>query len=282
MNPSLMMVVSGLVFIGAAILLVKVATAVYGGYRQRFTEVARSRMEEAFVFVDPGKVFGLTMICTAVIPLLLWFLTGSFVLPVLAVVLINVAPRVYFKVKNKRRRLQIVTQLPDVLRMLGSSLRAGTSLQIALDIAIRETPAPLSQELGVVVREQRLGLALEDALDSMAARLKLDEVELVVAALTIARDVGGNLAETLDQLATTLRTKATMEGKIRSLTSQGKLQGWIVGSLPLFLMLVLSYMQHDAMRPLFHTLIGWLVLLLIGILEMAGFAMIRKIVAIDV
>jgi len=73
-----------------------------------------------------------------------------------------------------------------------------------------------------------------------------------------------------------------MEGKIRSLTSQGKLQGWIVGSLPLFLMLVLSYMQHDAMKPLFHTLIGWLVLVLIGILEMVGFAMIRKIVTIDV
>jgi tight adherence protein B len=282
MNQSLMMMVSGLVFIGAAILLVKVATAVYGGYRQRFTDVARSRLEEAFVFVDPSKLFGLTMICTAVIPILLWFLTGGLALPVLAVVVINVAPRVYFKVKNQRRRLQIVTQLPDVLRMLGSSLRAGTSLQIALDIAIRETPAPLSQELGVVVREQRLGLALEDALDSMAARLKLEEVELVVAAMTIAREVGGNLAETLDQLATTLRAKATMEGKIRSLTSQGKLQGWIVGSLPLFLMLVLSYMQHDAMRPLFHSLIGWLVLVLIGILEMAGFAMIRKIVAIDV
>ncbi|HZO23501.1 MAG TPA: type II secretion system F family protein [Steroidobacteraceae bacterium] len=282
MNANLTPVLTGLMFVAAAIALVKVGTALYAGYRQRFTEAARSRLEEAFVFVDPGKLFGLTMLCTAVIPLLLWFLNGGLVLPVLAAVVINVAPRFYLRWKNQRRRLQIVTQLPDVLRMLGSSLRAGTSLQIALDIAIRETPAPLSQELGVVVREQRLGLALEDALDSMAARLKLEEVELVVAAMTIAREVGGNLAETLDQLATTLRAKATMEGKIRSLTSQGKLQGWIVGSLPLFLMLVLSYMQHDAMKPLFHTLIGWLVLVLIGILEMVGFAMIRKIVTIDV
>lgn len=183
---------------------------------------------------------------------------------------------------NKRRRLKIVNQLPDVLLMLGSSLRAGTSLQIALDIAIRETPAPLSQELGVVVREQRLGLALEDALESMAARLKLDEVELVVAAMTIARDVGGNLAETFDRLANTLRQKATMEGKIRALTSQGKLQGLIVGSLPLFLMLVLSYMQPDAMAPLFNSLIGWLVLVVIGVLELIGFLMIKKIVTIDV
>jgi tight adherence protein B len=116
----------------------------------------------------------------------------------------------------------------------------------------------------------------------MAARLKLEEIELVVAAMTIARDVGGNLAETLDQLASTLRAKATMEGKIRALTSQGKLQGLIVGMLPLFLMLVLSKMQHDAMQPLFTTVIGWLVLGVIAILEVIGFLMIRKIVTIDV
>jgi tight adherence protein B len=169
-----------------------------------------------------------------------------------------------------------------MLQMLGSSLRAGTSLQIALDMAIQETPAPLSQEMGVVVREQRLGLALEDALETMATRLKLEEVELVVAAMTIARDVGGNLAETLDQLASTLRAKATMEGKIRALTSQGKLQGLIVGLLPIFLLVVLSRMQHEAMAPLFNTLIGGLVLGVIGILEVIGFFFIRKIVTIDV
>lgn len=280
MNMNVMLI--GLLFVAAAIALVKVARAVYSGHRERFIDVARGRMEEVFVFVDPGKVFRLKMIGTFLIPPALWFLSGGIVLPIVAAALINFAPSQYFKWKNKRRRLQIVTQLPDVLRMLGSSLRAGTSLQIAMDIVIRETPAPLSQELGVVVREQRLGLALEDALDSMAARLKLEEVELVVAAMTIAREVGGNLAETLDQLATTLRQKATMEGKIRALTSQGKLQGWIVGSLPLFLMLVLSYMQHEAMVPLFHSLIGWLVLGIIGILEIVGYAMIRKIVTIDV
>ena len=116
----------------------------------------------------------------------------------------------------------------------------------------------------------------------MATRLKLPEIELVVTAMTIAREAGGNLAETLDRLAGTLRAKATMEGKIRALTSQGKLQGLIVGSLPLFLMLVLSHMQHDAMMPFFNTWIGWGVLGVIGILETIGFLIIRKIVSIDV
>jgi len=277
-----MSLVVGLAAFGATFLLLHTAVAGYHAYRRRFTHHARSRLEEAFVFVDPHKLFLLTIVGAVAVPPLLWLLTGSIVLPILAGLMAFVLPRVGFGVINRRRRLKIVAQLPDVLLMLGSSLRAGTSLQIAMDIAIRETPAPLSQELGVVVREQRLGLALEDALESMATRLKLEEVDLVVAAMTIARDVGGNLAETLDQLARTLRAKASMEGKIRALTSQGKLQGLIVGLLPIFLMLVLSRMQHDAMQPLFHSFIGWGVLGVIVILEAIGFAMIRKIVAIDV
>jgi tight adherence protein B len=282
MSQSLQTVVIGVAAFGAAFLLLHTAVAGYRAFRRRFTNHARSQLEEAFVFVDPNRLFLLTIVGALAVPPLLWLLTGNGILAVLGGVLTFVVPRVAFAVIKRRRRLKIVMQLPDVLLMLGSSLRAGTSLQIALDIAIRETPAPLSQELGVVVREQRLGLALEDALESMGTRLKLEEVDLVVAAMTIARDVGGNLAETLDQLARTLRAKATMEGKIRSLTSQGKLQGLIVGLLPIFLMLVLSRMQHDAMQPLFHSLIGWAVLGVILVLEAIGFAMIKKIVTIDV
>jgi len=275
------LVVAVAAFAGVVMLLHVFATG-YAAYRRRFTSMARSRLEEAFVFIDPNKLFLLQLAGVLVLPPILWFLTGGPVLPVAAAVLAIAMPRLAFALINRRRRLKIVQQLPDVLLMVGSSLRAGTSLQIAMDIAIRETPAPLSQELGVVVREQRLGLALEDSLETMAARLKLEEIELVVSAMTIARDVGGNLAETLDRLASMLRAKAAMEGKIRSLTSQGKLQGLIVGMLPIFLMLVLSKMQHEAMKPLFNTWAGYGVLGVIGILEIIGFLMIRKIVAIDV
>jgi tight adherence protein B len=125
-------------------------------------------------------------------------------------------------------------------------------------------------------------MALEEALDTMARRLKLEEVDLVVTALTIARDIGGNLAETLDRLAGTLRTKAMIEGKIRSLTSQGKLQGMVVGALPVGMAFVLSAMEPEAMQPLFHTWWGWAVVAVIGVLELVGFLMIRKIVNIDV
>ena len=282
MNQGLMIIVVGTMAFAAVFLLFHATAAGFAAYKRRFTNLARSRLEEAFVFIDPNKLFGVAIVGTLLVPPLLWFLTGSLAIPIIAAITAIVLPRIAFTVINKRRRLKLILQLPDVLLMLASSLRAGTSLQIALDLAIRETPAPLSQELGVVVREQRLGLAMEDALESLGARLRMEEVDLLVAAMTIARDVGGNLAETLDRLASTLRAKAIMEGKIRALTSQGKLQGIIVGLLPIFLMLVLTRMQHEAMMPLFNTWIGWGVLAIIGVLEVIGFLMIRKIVSIDV
>jgi tight adherence protein B len=281
-NQTLLILVIGAAAFTAAFMMLHAAMAGYSAYRRRFTDVARSRLEEAFVFIDPNRVFLLTIVGAVVVPFGLWLLTGDLAWPIVIAVAAFAGPRVAYALINRRRRLKMVMQLPDVLLMLASSLRAGTSLQIAMDLAIRETPAPLSQELGVVIREQRLGMAMEDALESMATRLKMEEIDLVVAALTIARDVGGNLAETMDQLAGTLRTKAIMEGKIRALTSQGKLQGLIVGLLPVFLIIVLSSIQHDAMQPLFDDWRGWLVLGVIGILELIGFMMIRKIINIDV
>lgn len=282
MNQTLLTVGIGAAAFAAAIMLLYVAASGYAAYRRRFTDVARSRLEEAFVFIDPERVFLLTVAGAVLIPLVLWFVTGDLVLPLIIAVVSFALPRLVYAFIHRRRRMKIVQQLPDVLLMIGSSLRAGTSLQIALDLAIRETPVPLAQELGVAMREQRLGLALEDALDSMAKRLRLAEIDLVVTCMTIARDAGGNLAETLERLAGTLRSKATVEGKIRALTSQGKLQGLIVGLLPIFLMLALSSMEPEAMWPLFHKWWGWVVLGVIGILELIGFLMIRKIVNIDV
>jgi tight adherence protein B len=166
--------------------------------------------------------------------------------------------------------------------MMSGSLRAGASLQMSLDMVVKEAPAPLSQEFSILLREQRLGLALEDSLRAMAERLRIEEVDLFVSALTIAKEVGGNLSEILDRLASTLRAKAAMEGKIRALTSQGKLQGLIVGTLPLFLAWVLYLMDPDAMLPLFTTLYGWAVMAGVFMMLALGGFFIRKIVSIDV
>ena len=105
---------------------------------------------------------------------------------------------------------------------------------------------------------------------------------MFTTSMRIAREVGGNLTESLERLADTMRKKLAMEDKIDALTSQGKMQGMIVGCLPLFLMWVLSAMEPEAMAPLFNTMLGYAVLFVIFLLEFVGFILIRKIVRIDV
>jgi len=267
---------------GAVLALAFAARAAYLGWRSKFTETAKLSLEDMFVFIDPRSVFRANLAIFFLLPIFVWLITGVPMLALLAAIAGGVVPRLAWSVLRKRRILTLIAQLPDALTMMAGSLRAGASLQNALDLVVNESPAPLSQEFSLLLREQRLGLALDDSLRGMSQRLATEEIDLFVSALRIAREVGGNLSETLDRLASSLRQKAVMEGKIRALTSQGKLQGIIVGLLPVFLAGVLYVMDPTAMRPLFTTLYGYAVIAAVSVLLLLGGVFIRKIVTIDV
>ncbi len=134
----------------------------------------------------------------------------------------------------------------------------------------------------MLLREQRLGVALDQALDNLNRRVALQSVTLAVSAMRIATETGGQLAETLERASQTLRSKLAMEAKIRALTSQGKLQAIVVGALPLLLIVVLHKMEPQAMGLMFTTPMGWATLAVIALLECFGIVLIRKIVDIDV
>jgi tight adherence protein B len=273
--------VSALVLI-SAFLLIYGASRGLSEYRSQFTESAKISMEDMFVFIDPNKVFMGSVALVLVVPITVWLFSGAAVLAAISAVFVLAAPRTLQSFLIARRKAKIIEQLPDAMYMLAGSLKAGTSIQIGLDLMAKETPAPLAQEISLVLRETRLGVALEDSLQGMAKRLKLEDVNLVVSAMTIAKEVGGNLAEILERLASTLRAKAVMEGKIRALTSQGKLQGIVVGLLPVFLALVLFQMEPEAMSKLFSTWYGWATVAVIAVFLSLGAFMIRKIVSIDI
>lgn len=280
MNTDLMLI--ALMIFGAVLALAWNVRVAFEGWRDRFTENARLSLEDMFLFVDPRALFRINVAMFLLLPILVLLATGTPILAVLAAILGAVFPRIAWVVMRNRRAAKLVLQLPDGLTMMAGSLRAGASLQGALDLVVNETPAPLSQEFSLLLREQRLGLTLEDSLRGMGARLNVEDIDLFVSALTIAREVGGNLSEILDRLSSTLRAKAVMEGKIRALTSQGKLQGIIVGLLPIFLAGVLYVMDPEAMLPMFTTYYGWGVMGAIFVLLMLGGFFIKKIVTIDV
>jgi tight adherence protein B len=166
--------------------------------------------------------------------------------------------------------------------MVSGAMRAGASLTVAMEGMVKEQRPPLSQEFELMLREQRLGVDFDTALKNMEARLPLPDFVMVVSGMRISREVGGNLADILETLADTLRRKHQMEGKIEALTAQGKMQGIVMTGLPLFLMLILTQMEPEAMAPLYHTWYGWVTLAVVGVLLAIGYLAIRKITTIDV
>jgi len=172
--------------------------------------------------------------------------------------------------------------LPDALLMVSGAMRAGASLTVAMESMVKEQRPPLSQEFDLLLREQRVGVDFDTALKNMEKRLPVPDFIMVVSGMRISREVGGNLADILETLADTLRMKHQMEGKIKALTAQGKMQGLVMTSLPLFLMFILTHMEPEAMAPLYDTLVGWATLSVIAVMEVIGYVAIQKIVSIDV
>ncbi|MDI3382317.1 type II secretion system F family protein [Xenophilus aerolatus] len=212
---------------------------------------------------------------------LVWAVSSSLVAAVATAALLYILPARWFAWQRERRRRQIEAELPDALLFIASALRAGSALSVALQVLVRDQTGPLGQEFGTVLKEQRLGVTFDDAIQKMAQRIQIQDFVLVVVALRVSKEVGGNLSEPLQVLAETLRRKAILEGRIKALTAQGRIQGIVMTLFPVFLAAVLYFMQ-PSMSLLFTTTIGWVVLVVIGVMLFLGYMMIRKIIAIDI
>jgi tight adherence protein B len=251
-------------------------------YRKQVLDATSDRLSEMFIFMDGRQLTRMSIAATLLAVLLALLLTGNVLVAAAAAAACLAGPRIVHRRLNARRRKMLVRQLPDTLDALVGALRSGLSLQQALGMLAEQLPVPSRQEIGLVVREMRMGVAIDDVLQQLELRIGTQEYTMFTTCMRIAREVGGNLTESLERLSETMRRKLTMEDKIDALTSQGRLQGWIVGALPLLLMWVLSEMEPEAMAPLFNTWYGYCVLVLIFLLELAGYVLIRKIVDIDV
>ena len=252
------------------------------GYKETFTSTASSNMSDMFMSVDPNQLFMLNLIAIVMLPIITWLISGDIpaTLTVLAVIIL-LPTFIYRSIRNKRlKRFEL--QLPDGLAMISGAMRAGASLNIALEGMVKEQPAPLSQEFELFLKEQRLGVEFEVSLKNMEKRIPIQDFNMLVTALLINREVGGNLAETMETLGETLRRKEMMEGKIQGLTAQGRLQGIVMTGLPIFLGFLLNFMEPEAMSKLWTTKIGWIVLIIIIIMEAIGYFIINKITSIDV
>ncbi len=263
-------------------ILAQKAQSYLENYKETFTNTASSNMSDMFMFVDPEKLFFINILAIIVFPIITWFIFKDIVTMLAVLFMTMLLPSLFYRSIRKKRLQRFETQLPDALAMVSGAMRAGASLSIALEGLVNEQPAPISQEFELFLKEQRLGVDFEESMAKMESRIPLADFSMLVTALRINREVGGNLAETMESLGETLRRKATMEGKIDSLTAQGKLQGIVMTGLPILLGFLLNFMEPEAMSKLWTTHIGWAVTAIIIVMEAMGYFMIQKITSIDV
>jgi tight adherence protein B len=193
------------------------------------------------------------------------------------------APRIYVSRQTSKRLNTFEQQLPDTLGLWVNALRSGYSVLQSMEAISRDAPEPTSTEFKRVVQEVSLGIDMPDALQHMLSRVESEDLDLVVTAVNIQREVGGNLAEILDIISHTIRERVKLKGEIRVLTSQGRITGYLISFLPIILALFLYTINPDYMGNLFENrACGWpllgIGLALIGI----GSAIVQKIVQIEI
>jgi tight adherence protein B len=191
-------------------------------------------------------------------------------------------PLVYLRMAGRRRQRAFTAQLPDVLTLLVGSLRAGYGLSQALESLASELPPPASVEFARVMRAVSLGLPIQRALNDMAGRVGTDDVDLVVTAITVQYEMGGNLAQTLETIGETVRERITMLREIRVLTAHQRQTAWILALLPIALG-VFFYLRNPAyFSPLLQPGLYRLVPVAAVLLQLTGILVIRRIANIEV
>jgi tight adherence protein B len=194
----------------------------------------------------------------------------------------GLGPYVVMRRRRSRRFYKFEEQLPDAIDMLGRAIRAGHPLSSGLKMVAEEARDPVAGEFRRTHEEHRFGLAFEDAMLAMADRVGIVDVRILVTAILIQREVGGNLAEVLDNLASVIRARFTIRRQLRVYTAQGRFSGYVLAVLPIAVGAAIYSLNPPYIKLLFTDPMGKLMVLTAVIFQIIGFLWIRKIVNIEI
>lgn len=237
---------------------------------------AEKQLEEMFVLVKPEKLFLYYTLSPLVLAGSIFFLFNQPVLALIAGGIGFILPALIIKLMEQKRKQKFLSQLVDGLMIISSSLKGGLSLLQAIEVLVEEMPAPISQEFGLILRENKIGLTLEESLRRLNERLNLEELSLMISSVLVARETGGDLTKVFSRLSTTIRDNRKLKENIRTLTLQGRLQGMIMSILPfMFVWWVLTFNRHH-FDIMLNTEQGKTLLLIAVVLQVVGLFLIRK------
>jgi tight adherence protein B len=254
----------------------RLATA--GGFGGRL----EAMLEQAELPMKAGEFAAFTVLCALAGGIVGALLLTNILFVLLVAAVASLIPYGWLLHARKKRQKTMAEQLPDVLSILASSLRAGHSFLQALDQVAGEIKEPSAGEFHRVVSEIRLGRSIDDAMVEMADRVGSEDMRWAVMAVNIQRQVGGNLAEVLDIVANTVRERAYVHRQVRVLSAEGRLSIAILTALPFGIFFYLALVNPEYVAPLFNTMIGRILLLVGGTLMGLGVFVMTRIVRIDV
>jgi tight adherence protein B len=233
----------------------------------------------------PVEFLATIVISAIFVTVVSFILSGSIPFGILGGIFGAFIPQIYVMRAKSRRVTMFNNQLGDMLNLMVNGLRAGYSTMQAMEAISNELPAPISVEFRRVVQEMQLGLDMEQALDHLIRRITSDDLDLVITAINVQREVGGNLAEILDVISYTIRERVRIQGEIAALTAQGRATAWVISALPIVLVLLLFLINRPYIMQFFNPETrgcGIPIIVLAGLLVISGFAIVQKIVKIDI
>lgn len=279
--------VAGIVYAGGLAF-----TAWFRAYETKYVERTEHDLYGMFSNVSPARILQASFVCFVVFFILVFLLIGSFETGLRTFLSLSIStmvgligsflPRLIIKRIGVLRLRKFDLQLLDALLSMSNALKAGFSILQAFESVVQEGKNPIAQEFDLLLREIRMGIKFETASDNLAKRVPSDDLKIVLAGIETARVTGGNLTEVFDRLATVIRERMRINGRIQSLTAQGRMQGWVVGLMPLFLGIAIYYIQPGLIATFVQSPVGIALIFFILLLETVGFFVIRKIVTIDV
>jgi tight adherence protein B len=275
----------------AALALFDVINFVAIRYREKFLQETSTELDDVLIQLPASRLFDISIglsVAGAVITFGILLLrnpvlsSGNVIASLLVGVLLFPVPRLILKNLRIRRLKKFNIQLEDALRIISTSLKAGFSINQALEEVTEMNISPISQEFRLLLQELRLGVTFEQAFENMNNRLNLPDFELVATAILTARQTGGELTGALERVADLIRERVRIANKIDAMTAMGRLQALLIGAMPFLLLLGMRYVNPGMISGFFDTFYGWVALTAIIILDICGILTIRKITTIEV
>jgi tight adherence protein B len=239
-------------------------------------------LNQAEVRWSVGSFLLMTMGCAAAFGAAAWVVARYPIVALAAAALGSTIPYMMVKRKKNKRLRAFEEHFPEAIDLLGRAIRAGHAFSTGLQMVADEAPEPVATEFRQVFEEQKFGLSLEDSLLALADRIDLLDMRLFVTALLIQREVGGNLAETLDKIAYVIRERFTIQRQVRVYTAQGRFTGYLLAGLPIAVGFLIYILNQEYMSILFTHPTGRLMMVVAAILQITGYFIIRKIINIEI